>query len=134
MTQPAREFLRCRYENLDLHDLLPSAVSVMSRLNDAAVPELEKSGIRTVNTEIDASPDREWPLTSSNADGARLVRAIGEKLQLTPGLVFGDEKFQPLRRFGERGDLALKFHSRRCRREEEGFKKARNGRIHVGRT
>lgn len=56
-----------------------------------------------VNSQIDSG----WPLRSNDANGALLIRAIGEKLQLTPGLVFTEEKFQRLRRVAQQGELAL---------------------------
>lgn len=48
MRRPISEILRSGYENLDLHDLLRSPISVLIGVNDAVVPELEKLGIRTV--------------------------------------------------------------------------------------
>jgi hypothetical protein len=57
---------------------------------------------------VTAEISKDWPLTSDDANGALLIRSIGEKLQLGPYLMFTDEKFQRLRRVAETGNQAIK--------------------------
>jgi hypothetical protein len=75
-------------------------------VSDLAYSVLRSTGVSQVFG-VTQPPDAGWPLASSDPNGALLVRAIGEKLQLAPDLVFTDEKFQRLRRIAQQGSEAL---------------------------
>ena len=53
-------------------------------------------------------PAKKWPLESNDSNGALLIRAIGEKLQLPSQCIMNDEKFQRLRSVAQQGSDALR--------------------------
>jgi hypothetical protein len=48
-----------------------------------------------------------WPIDTNDPNGSQLVRAIGEKLQLTPDVILNEDKFGRLRRTAREGRDAL---------------------------
>jgi len=76
-------------------------------VTDAAYTILRSPGIAQVFG-VNPPPVDEWPIGSNDSNGALLVRAIGEKLQLAPQCVLNEEKFQRLRRVAQQGRDALK--------------------------
>lgn len=78
----------------------------MTAVSDVAFEVLRSPGIAQVfGVHPPAAAD--WPVDSNDSNGALLIRAIGEKLQLSPEHVFDEEKFQRLRRVAQQGRDAL---------------------------
>jgi hypothetical protein len=75
-------------------------------VSNVAYSVLRSSGIAQVFG-VNSPIGDNWPLASNDPNGALLIRAICEKLQLTSDLVFTDERFQRLRRLAQQGELAL---------------------------
>ena len=77
-------------------------------VSDIAGKVLRSPGIAQVFG-VNPPPPSSWPLDSNDSNGALLIRAIGEKLQLPLQQVFNEEKFQRLRRVAQQGREALKL-------------------------
>jgi hypothetical protein len=56
---------------------------------------------------VNSAIDDAWPLASNDPNGALLIGAIGDKLQLASNPPLTNEKFQRLRRLAQQGGLAL---------------------------
>ena len=51
---------------------------------------------------VSPAPSANWPIDANDSNGALLVRAIGEKLQLGAQQTITEEKFQQCRRVAHR--------------------------------
>lgn len=112
-----KSYLQC-FDGTSIRRSYAQIVSV----SDSAYSVLRSPGVAQVFG-VNPPPSEGWPLTSNDANGALLVRAIGEKLQLqmAPDLVFTDEKFQRLRRVAQQGSVALESILDTGAGEADGF-------------
>lgn len=93
----------------------------ISSVSKLAYGVLSSDGVRQVFG-VTSPISRNWPLTDDDADGALLIRAIGENLTLPPELVFTEEKFQRLRRIAQQGDTAIRTILEGNIGTDDGFK------------
>nr|WP_315597703.1 hypothetical protein [uncultured Cupriavidus sp.] len=80
----------------------------MVSVSNLAYAVLRSPGIAQVFG-VNPPPGEEWPLHANDTNGALLVRAVGEKLQLGAQYVLNEEKFQRLRRVAHQGREAIKL-------------------------
>lgn len=78
----------------------------ITSISDLAFNLLRSPGIAQVFG-VSPPPMAGWPIDFNDSNGALLIRAIGEKLPLSPQHVFSEEKFQRLRRVAQQGRDAL---------------------------